>query len=179
VAGDIGKVVDVFADIEDGKAGVADALGAAGQAAGSFADELGASAAVQAGIMAVFETAMGFATMFTNPAESAGHFIAAANFGVIAGKKAGQAKESGGGSAGGGRGQGADVRQSADQAAEASSRQLVEALSRAERMEGGGQTIIYDFSGATMLESAPATQNRISEATERGRQRTVRAGGRG
>lgn len=38
----------------------------------------------RAGVMAIIETAMGFATLWTNPAESAAHFIAAATFGLAA-----------------------------------------------------------------------------------------------
>ena len=39
----------------------------------------------EAGVRAIFETAMGFATLVSNPVESAGHFTAAAMFGLAAG----------------------------------------------------------------------------------------------
>jgi hypothetical protein len=41
----------------------------------------------EAAVRALFETAMGIATAFTNPAESVGHFAAAAAFGLLAGGK--------------------------------------------------------------------------------------------
>jgi len=44
-----------------------------------------ASAAAESAILAIVETAKGFATLFTNPAESAGHFTAAAIFAGVAG----------------------------------------------------------------------------------------------
>jgi len=175
VVSDMGSVVDVFAKMEKGEADAADALGAAGQAATTVADQLGASAAAQAGIMAVFQTAMGFATMYQNPPEAAAHFISAATFAGIAVKNAAQAGKGGGG---GGKPSGAGVRSDTQQASEQGANALVEALSRADQMEGKSQTVIYDFSGATMLESAPATQNRISKASEQGQKRTVRVGGR-
>ena len=43
-----------------------------------------ASIAAEAAVRAIWELALGFATLFTNPAESSGHFIAAALFGSIA-----------------------------------------------------------------------------------------------
>lgn len=58
-------------------------VGSAGAIAGAVADKV-ASVRVEAGIRALFETAMGFATL-GNPAESVGHFTAAAMFGLVAG----------------------------------------------------------------------------------------------
>jgi len=176
VAGDIGNVVGVMADLKEGEASATDALGAAGTAATNFAGELGASAQAQAGIMAIFETAMGFATL-KNPMESAGHFLAAANFGLIAGGVLGASGGGGGGGGAGGSALGA-TGTSPEQAQRESNEALVEALTEADRTEGGKVTNIYDFSGATMLESAPATQNRIEQANERGRRRRVAVGGR-
>lgn len=43
-----------------------------------------ASIAAEAAVRAIWELALGFATLFTNPAESSGHFIAAALFGSVA-----------------------------------------------------------------------------------------------
>lgn len=43
-----------------------------------------ASASAEAATLAIMETAKGFATMFTNPAESAGHFAAAGLFAAVA-----------------------------------------------------------------------------------------------
>ena len=61
--------------------GAAAALGAVGPAVAGFAKTVEA----KAGIMAAFEIAMGIATAFVNPVESASHFIAAGLFGVMAG----------------------------------------------------------------------------------------------
>lgn len=43
-----------------------------------------ASIAAEAAVRAIWELALGFATLFTNPSESTGHFIAAALFGSVA-----------------------------------------------------------------------------------------------
>lgn len=43
-----------------------------------------ASIAAEAAVRAIWELALGFATLFTNPSESAGHFVAAALFGSVA-----------------------------------------------------------------------------------------------
>ena len=77
--------------------GAAAALGAVGPAVAGFAKTTEAKAA----IMAAFEVAMGIATAFVNPVESASHFIAAGLFGAMAGIAATQpttaAPETGGG----------------------------------------------------------------------------------
>lgn len=44
-----------------------------------------AGLSARAGVQAIFQTAMGFATAFTNPWESAAHFTAAGNFAAISG----------------------------------------------------------------------------------------------
>ncbi|MFP4598054.1 MAG: hypothetical protein ACLFVJ_07370 [Persicimonas sp.] len=172
MASDVGNVIDVFADVKEGSASSVDAVGAVGEAAASFAGQLGASAEEQAGIMAIFETAMGFATLFTNPAESAGHFLAAANFGMIAATGGGASGGSDGGSSIGG----GEFRSSTDEAAEAGGRVLAENLGREDNARGG-DIINIDFSGATMLESAPKVQQRISNATDQARRRKVSRGG--
>jgi hypothetical protein len=87
--GDIAKVVDQVATqmgrYKDGQTGLAAAVGAsASSIAGAVAKQIGGVKA-EAGIRAIYETAMGFATMFTNPAQSVGHFTAATMFGLVAG----------------------------------------------------------------------------------------------
>jgi hypothetical protein len=57
--------------------------GSASAIAGAIAKQVGGVKA-EAGVRAIFETAMGFATL-ANPVESAGHFTAAAMFGLAAG----------------------------------------------------------------------------------------------
>ena len=64
--------------------GLAAGLGAIGPSVAGFVS----GTKEKAGIMAAFEAAMGFATMFTAPWESAAHFAAAAMFGVMAGTAA-------------------------------------------------------------------------------------------
>jgi DNA repair exonuclease SbcCD ATPase subunit len=86
---DIAKVVDQVATqmgkYKDGQTGLAAAVGAsASSIAGAVAQQIGGVKA-EAGIRAIYETAMGFATMFSNPAQSVGHFTAAAMFGLVAG----------------------------------------------------------------------------------------------
>jgi hypothetical protein len=58
--------------------------GSASSIAGAIAKQVGGVKA-EAGVRAIFETAMGFATLVSNPVESAGHFTAAAMFGLAAG----------------------------------------------------------------------------------------------
>jgi hypothetical protein len=179
--GELASVSWDFSKAGDASLKALNAVSGAGQAAAGI---LGKNTKQQAGIQAAFEAAAAVgatALGLTNPAmapqffaAAAQHATAAAMYGAVAGG-AGSGTSADVSSAGGGGGGSAG----AGVPGPPSTNGLVEALSREDRMEGGGQTIIYDFSGATMLESAPATQNRISEATERGRQRTVRAGGRG
>jgi hypothetical protein len=69
---------------KDGQQGLTTAIvGSAGAIAGAVGKKID-SVKVEAGIRALFETAMGFATL-GNPAESAGHFTAALMFGLVAG----------------------------------------------------------------------------------------------
>jgi len=69
---------------KDGQQSLTSAIvGSAGAIAGAVADKV-ASVKVEAGIRALFETAMGFANL-GNPAVAVGHFTAAAMFGAVAG----------------------------------------------------------------------------------------------
>jgi hypothetical protein len=69
---------------KDGQQSLTTAIvGSAGAIAGAVGKKID-SVKVEAGIRALFETAMGFATL-GNPAESAGHFTAALMFGLVAG----------------------------------------------------------------------------------------------
>lgn len=166
-----------FSQAGEASLGALGAVSSAGSAAaGLLAENTKQQAAIEASFnaaAAVAATALGI----VNPAMAPQFFSAAAQHGIAAGMYAAVAGGAGGGtsastapSAGavGGGGSGSM----------SSGRDRIEALSRTDRMEGGSTTNIYDFSGATMLESAPATQNRISDAVERGRQRTVSVGGR-
>jgi hypothetical protein len=80
----IGQVADQLGKYKDGQTSMAKAVtGSASAIAGAIAKQVGGVKA-EAGIRAIFETAMGFATL-ANPVESAGHFTAAAMFGLAAG----------------------------------------------------------------------------------------------
>jgi hypothetical protein len=80
----IGQVADQLGKYKDGQTSMAKAVtGSASAIAGAIAKQVGGVKA-EAGIRAIFETAMGFATL-ANPIESAGHFTAAAMFGLAAG----------------------------------------------------------------------------------------------
>lgn len=72
-----------FAKFKDGQTSLASAIvGSAGAIAGAVANKV-LGVREEAGVRALFETAMGIATAFTNPLESAGHFAAAAAFGAV------------------------------------------------------------------------------------------------
>jgi hypothetical protein len=80
----IGQVADQLGKYKDGQTSMAKAVtGSASAIAGAIAKQVGGVKA-EAGVRAIFETAMGFATL-ANPVESAGHFTAAAMFGLAAG----------------------------------------------------------------------------------------------
>jgi hypothetical protein len=80
----IGQVSDQFARYKAGQTSMTNAtIQGASAIAGAIAKQVGGVKA-EAGIRALFETAMGFATL-ANPVESAGHFTAAAMFGLAAG----------------------------------------------------------------------------------------------
>jgi hypothetical protein len=80
----IGQVSDQFAKYKAGQTSMTNAtIQGASAIAGAIAKQVGGVKA-EAGIRALFETAMGFATL-ANPVESAGHFTAAAMFGLAAG----------------------------------------------------------------------------------------------
>jgi hypothetical protein len=72
-----------FAKFKDGQTSLASAIvGSASAIAGAVANKV-LGVREEAGVRALFETAMGIATAFTNPLESAGHFAAAAAFGAV------------------------------------------------------------------------------------------------
>jgi hypothetical protein len=80
----IGQVSDQFARYKAGQTSMTNAtIQGASSIAGAIAKQVGGVKA-EAGVRAIFETAMGFATL-ANPVESAGHFTAAAMFGLAAG----------------------------------------------------------------------------------------------
>ena len=89
-----------FGKFKEGQTSLASAIvGSAGAVAGAVANKV-LGVREEAGVRALFETAMGIATAFGNPLESAGHFAAAAAFGAVAlgGFKSTPSGGSGGGS---------------------------------------------------------------------------------
>lgn len=146
---------DVLAGIEDGSANVADAIGATGQAAAGFAKSLGASAEAQAGIMAIFETAMGFATLWVNPAESAAHFLAAANFGLLA--------STGGASKGAAKTNPDNV---AGDRVDNMRRNAENSAGLPGQEQRGSLTQVFDFSGSTNLQNSPDIMRQIRDASD-------------
>jgi hypothetical protein len=80
----IGQVTEQLTKYKDGQTSMAKAVtNSASSIAGAIAKQVGGVKA-EAAVRAIFETAMGFATI-SNPIESAGHFTAAAMFGLVAG----------------------------------------------------------------------------------------------
>lgn len=87
--GEIGTVLSQVTEqlqrYKDGQTSMTKAVtNSASSIAGAIAKQVGGVKA-EAAVRAIFETAMGFATLVSNPVESAGHFTAAAMFGLAAG----------------------------------------------------------------------------------------------
>jgi chromosome segregation ATPase len=81
----LSQVTDQLQKYKDGQTSMTKAVtNSASSIAGAIAKQVGGVKA-EAGVRALFETAMGFATLVSNPVESAGHFTAAAMFGLAAG----------------------------------------------------------------------------------------------
>jgi hypothetical protein len=80
----IGQVSEQLGKYKEGQITMSKAVSnSASSIAGAIAKQIGGVKA-EAAIRGIFETAMGFATL-ANPVESAGHFTAAAMFGLVAG----------------------------------------------------------------------------------------------
>jgi len=155
------------AGVVDGAQATQQALSATGAAASTFASAIGASAQVQAGILAVFEAANSVAAFAQGRyLKGAQHAAAATLYSVAAAKPNPEGKAGGGG---GGRG----VPSSASAASGGSSRSrqresqdnLTEAI--AEAFGGGaGTTIIYDFRGSTNLSDNPTVVRKLATMVE-------------
>lgn len=136
------------------------AIGVAGQATVTFADQLGASAATQAGLLALFEAAAALASFAVGDiAGGAQHAAAAALYGVVAGTSAassgGSAAAPATASSGASVGSGAASEDSARRGAQI----LADELS-ARGQDGGAQTIIFDYRGSIQADS-PSGQREI------------------
>lgn len=158
----------VNAGLIKGSEATVNALGAAGQASATFAAALGASAAEQAGILAIFETASAVAAFATgNIASGAQHLVAAGLYGTIAGVSAGS-----GGGGGGAGAAGAATAPSASANAEAIQQQgaqlLATEIADALGAGAGGVTIIVDQRGAMLLGDADVFESANRGAQEYG-----------
>lgn len=143
------------------------AIGVAGQATVTFADQLGASAATQAGLLALFEAAAALASFAVGDiAGGAQHAAAAALYGVVAGTSAassgGSAAAPATASSGASVGSGAASEDSARRGAQI----LADELS-ARGQDGGAQTIIFDYRGSIQADS-PSGQREIYRLAQAG-----------
>lgn len=133
------------------------AIGVAGQATVTFADQLGASAATQAGLLALFETAAALASFAVGDiAGGAQHAAAAALYGVVAGTSA---ASSGGGSASAaapaaaGVGGGATGGGAGEDSARRGAQILAEELA-ARGQDNAPLTVVFDYRGSIQADSA-------------------------
>lgn len=153
---DLGKVMSNTAmTTKEAGAASAAALGTAGKATSSFAAAMGASAAEQAAILALFETASAVASFATgNIPAGIQHGIAAATYGAVAamGGQGGAATAPTGGGGGGGvssgGGGGVDMEGVQQRSAEILADALADSLGG-----GGGATIVYDMRGTLVTQS--------------------------
>jgi hypothetical protein len=83
VEGLMNKVTDIFEKFSDGQATMTEALGQGAMEIAAFAAKSIGGVKAEAAVRAVYETAMGFATLAT-PALSVGHFTAAAMLAGVA-----------------------------------------------------------------------------------------------
>jgi len=84
VSQSVAGITAQFGKFKEGQTSLASAIvGSAGAIAGAVANKV-LGVREEAGVRALFEGAMGIATAFSNPLESAGHFAAAAAFGAVA-----------------------------------------------------------------------------------------------
>jgi hypothetical protein len=147
---------------------------AAGGAITSFAGALGASAAEQAGILALFETASAFASFAVGDVFGGGQHLLAAGLytAVAASSGGGGAPSASGASAGGGAAGGSGTSQAREQRSDEASqrrgaRVIAEEIAGALGKSTQPITVIYDQRGSIMADS-PAGQRRLYEATAAG-----------
>ena len=145
------------------------AIGTAGGAVVTFADQLGASAAAQAGILALFEAAAALASFAVGDiAGGAQHAAAAALYGVVAGSSAaagaGSSASAPAVAASGGGAAGSGV--SGEDAARRGAQILAEELS-ARGQDNAPITIINDYRGSINANS-PAGQREIFRIADGG-----------
>lgn len=171
----LGKSVTISRNLEAGLIGGAEAaqqaIGVAGGAAVTFASQLGASAAEQAGILALFEGAAALASFAVGDLRGgAQHAAAAALYGVVAGTGAAAGASASAGASGAGA-QGAPSASGAGGVSgEESARRGAQILAEELAARGESQapiTVIYDQRGSILADS-PAGQRRLFEAAAGG-----------
>ena len=152
-------------------------LAVAGSSVSTFAGALGASAAEQAGILAVFETASAIASFAVGDLAGGGqHLVAAGLYTAVAAMGGGSAPATSGAAAGAGGGAAqapAPREQRADQDQRRGARVIAEEIAAA--LGGATQpiTVIYDYRGSFNADS-PAGQRMVFDMTAAGgRQRGV------
>lgn len=154
-------------------------LQAAGGAAVSFASALGASAAEQAGILAVFETASAIASFAVGDLAGGGqHLVAAGLYTAVAAMGGGSAPTTSGASGGAGGGASAQAAAPREQRGEQDQRRGARVIAEEIAAALGGQaqpiTVIYDYRGSFNADS-PAGERMVYNLAQRGgRQRGVR-----
>ncbi len=145
-------------------------LAAAGGAVTGFAAALGASAAEQAGILALFETASAIASFAVGDFLGGGqHLVAAGLYTAVAatgGASAPSASASGGGAPGGGQAAPRGGRAQED-TSRRGAQVLAEEIAAAMGQSSAPVTVYYDYRGAVMADS-PAGQRRLFEAAAGG-----------
>lgn len=184
LAATLGKSVDAVGELAaetkrveqgliDGSEASVSGLAAVGGAAATVADAMGASAAKQAGILALFETAAAAASFAVgNIPSGIQHSIAAATYAAVAATSS--ARGAGGGAASGGGARtsalGANGRDGARREAERSADILAERLGS----ELGGAQVVnitFDQRGAVNGRMGPEVENQVAQAAEAGLRR--------
>lgn len=142
----MGKLSDVWQSFVDKNASLEDALmGSARAVAGAVAEQIGGAQALAA-VEAAYHVAKGIGTAFTNPAESIGHFAAAAGLAAVAA-----------GAIGGGGGKSGSSKSTPAAAPE-----------RREERESAPSEINYNFQSGVMDGQSVAAALRQAERASRG-----------
>jgi hypothetical protein len=159
---------------EEAAAAATSAISASGKATAGFAQALGASAAEGAGILALFEAAAAIASFASgNVPAGIAHSLASAKFTAVAAMGGGGAtpSTSGGGGGGGAMAGGAAVTSSGGGAGgEAQAMRGAEILADAlaDKLGGGGQTIIIDQRNSIIADDLALYQRTANGARQAG-----------
>lgn len=174
VVGGLGEIQKLTGQVSAGiitaAAATEQGLAVAGSSVSTFAGALGASAAEQAGILALFETASAIASFAVGDFLGGGqHLVAAGLYTAVAatgGASAPSASASGGGATGGGQAAPRGGRAQED-TSRRGAQVLAEEIAAAMGQSSAPVTVYYDYRGAVMADS-PAGQRRLFEAAAGG-----------